>query len=187
MAVPRLGPPSAGTLRGRRVLLGRPDARLVFVWIILFQGFHELEHVVQVLQRFFLGIPQGNGIVGQAVDVEPLHFLYNLVLLASLGELWWAAELRHRRGRDWGAVAFLLIAFATLAQSWHMLEHVVKLLQYLETGKNGTPGILGGTFNLPLLHLAYNTLVYAPVLAAFLAAGIPCALLRAREAGAAGR
>jgi hypothetical protein len=142
---------------------------------------------VQVLQRFVLGIPHGNPIVGQAVDMEPLHFLYNLVLLASLGVLWWAADLRHLRGRDWGTVAFLLIAFATLAQSWHMVEHVVKLLQYLATGKNDTPGILGAAFNLPLLHLAYNILVYVPLLAAFVAVGIPRALLRAREAVTAGR
>ena len=61
---------------------------------------------------------------------------------------------------------------------WHLVEHVVKLLQYLQTGRNGTPGILGAAFNLPLLHLAYNTLVYAPLLAAFVAGSMMRSRLR---------
>lgn len=157
------------------------DARLVFLWVILFQGFHESEHIVQIIQRFTLNIPNGNGIVGQAVDVEPLHFLYNGGLLLFLGILWWAADLRHRRGREWGTLAFALIVFSTAAQCWHMVEHVFKILQYLPNHVNGTPGLLGVYFNIPWLHFFYNTLVYLPLLVAFFAAGVPSSLLGAER------
>ncbi|GEM_PF-3268292 len=159
----------------------RPDPRYLFLWVIFFQGFHEFEHIVQVVQRFTLNIPNGNGIIGQAVDVEPLHFLYNFVLLLFLGILWWAADLPRRRGRDWGRLGFGLVAFGTVAQCWHMVEHVAKIIQYLPNHVNGTPGLLGVYFNVVWLHFFYNTLVYLPLLLGFFAAGMPAALLGAER------
>ncbi len=52
----------------------RSRAMTVFLALVLLQGFHELEHVTQVLQRYLLGIPDGNGLLGSLADVEPLHF-----------------------------------------------------------------------------------------------------------------
>src|SRR3989442_1175137 len=49
---------------------------LLFAVVVL-QGFHELEHIIQVVQRYVLEIPNGNGLLGSVVDFEPLHFSYN--------------------------------------------------------------------------------------------------------------
>src|SRR5262249_58717267 len=78
-----------------------------------------------------------------------------------------------------GVGTFALLTFALVAQSWHELEHVAKIVEYIQLGhKNGTGGILGigpgalhPTFNLVLLHFSYNTLAYTPALLAFLRLG----------------
>ena len=57
----------------------RDRAFAVFLLLVLLQGVHELEHVIQVVQRSFLGIPNGNGMLGSLVDIEPLHFAYNTI------------------------------------------------------------------------------------------------------------
>jgi hypothetical protein len=68
-----------------------------------------------------------------------------------------------------------LVTFALVFQMWHELEHVFKLTQYFALHVNGTGGILGQgpgavapLFPIPLLHLAYNTVAYAPALLAFI-------------------
>ena len=62
--------------------------------MILFQGFHEFEHVVQILQRFTLNIPNGNGIVGQAVDAAASFKLF------AIEPLWTLTQFLKERGRE---------------------------------------------------------------------------------------
>ena len=57
-----------------------------------------------------------------------------------------------------------------LVQMWHMTEHSVKLAQFLNTGMQGTPGILGGYFDPVLLHFFYNLIVYLPLVLVFFGA-----------------
>jgi hypothetical protein len=57
-------------------------------------------------------------------------------------------------------------------QSYHMAEHTAKLVQFIETMMQGTPGILGAHFDGVLFHAAMNTVVFLPVLIVFFAAGI---------------
>lgn len=56
-------------------------ALAAFLALVLVQGFHEIEHLVQVAQRMALGIPDGNGVLGSVIDIEPLHFGYNTIYL----------------------------------------------------------------------------------------------------------
>src|SRR5205823_4077713 len=63
-------------------------------------------------------------------------------------------------------------------QAYHSLEHVVKIVQFLDTGRNGTPGILGRWIPVVWLHFAFNTIIYAPLLAAFFLGGFPRAIGR---------
>ena len=150
----------------------RGNGDKVFVSLLVVQGVHELEHVVQVIQRYLLNIPNRNGVVGSIADIEPVHFVYStlyLVLLAvafvRLPEEW----------RMYGRSALTLLVAALVVQTWHEFEHIAKLVQYFVLHTNGTGGILGigpgalrPTFAIPLLHLAYNTLAYAPALGAYL-------------------
>jgi len=146
----------------------------VFFALVLVQGFHELEHVVQVMQRFLLGVPDGNGLIGSLADIEPVHFVYNSLYLGLLLAVFILLGL-HRDGPDeHGRLAAGLLTFALAFQMWHELEHVFKLTQYFALHANGTGGILGQgpgaiapLFPIPLLHLVYNTVAYVPALIAF--------------------
>ena len=52
------------------------------VW---FQGWHEMEHVVKMLQYYLLGITVGpKGILGFVVPLVWLHFWYNFIVLAMI-------------------------------------------------------------------------------------------------------
>lgn len=157
-----------------RAIFASPVLTLFF-GVILLQGVHELEHVVQVVQRQFLGIPNGSGIAGSVVDIEPIHFVYNTLFLVLLAAVYLRLGLDTDGPRVHGRAVFGLLTFALAFQVWHEVEHVFKLAQYLELHRlNGTGGILGvgpgalrPTLPIPLLHLAYNTIAYLPTLAAF--------------------
>lgn len=150
-------------------------ALTVFLALVLVQGFHELEHVVQVVQRFALGIPNGNGLIGSLADIEPVHFVYNSLYLGLLLAVFALLGLHRDRPSEHGRLVAGLVTFALAFQMWHELEHVFKLTQYFAFHVNGTGGILGQgpgslapLFPIPLLHFAYNTVAYVPALAAFI-------------------
>jgi hypothetical protein len=151
--------------------LTRDAVALLFLEMVLLQGFHEIEHIVQVFQRTVLGIGKGAGVLGSAFDIEPVHMVYNLAFLVLLGGVY----VGCRRDRpvipaNAGAVMKLLtVSFAF--QGFHTVEHVVKMWQYFETGVNGTPGILGYWIPVVYLHLGYNTALYLPVAIAFFLGG----------------
>jgi hypothetical protein len=145
-----------------------------FTALILFQGFHELEHIAQVIQRYVLGISNGNGLFGSVVDVEPVHFVYNSGYLLLLAATYVGLGLSRDGAARRGGLVYGLTSFALVFQSWHEIEHVFKLAQYFELGVNGTGGVFGvgpGSIRplvpIPLLHFAYNTVAYAPALTAF--------------------
>lgn len=147
-----------------------------FVALVLIQGFHELEHITQVVQRYLLAIPNGNGLLGGIADLEPLHFFYNTLYLGLLVVTFLLLGLVRDGSRSYGSVVWGSLAFAVLFQTWHEVEHVFKLAQYLDFGVNGTGGVFGigpggliPLVRVPLLHLAYNTVAYLPALIAFTA------------------
>jgi hypothetical protein len=151
----------------------------VFVALVCSQGFHELEHIVQMVQVFALSIANGKGILGSVVDVEPVHFVYNTGFLTLLVATYLLLDL-HRAGRQrYGTLVFALVTFSLVARTWHETEHVAKMVEYFQLGhQNGSGGILGigpgairPTFNLVLLHFTYNTVAFTPALAAFIRLG----------------
>ena len=171
----------AAQMRRRDVVA--PRTRLVFLALLVIQGFHLVEHLTQVVQRYLLGIANGNGILGSVADIEPVHFIYNVAYLALLAALYMLLGLHRHGPRRVGQAAFALVTFALVFQGFHVVEHVAKMVQYLQLGlRNGTGGVLGDgpgalvpLFPIPLLHLVYNAIAYAPAVLAFL-------LLRTRSA-----
>jgi hypothetical protein len=150
------------------------QALTVFLALVLVQGFHELEHIVQVAQRALLGIPNGNGVLGSLTDLEPLHFAYNSLYLALLVSVFALLGLHRDGPSEHGPVVAGLLTFALAFQMWHELEHVFKLVQFVILDVNGTGGIFGRgpgglvqLFPIPVLHLVYNTIAYAPALVGF--------------------
>jgi hypothetical protein len=144
---------------------------LLFFETVALQGVHEIEHVVQVVQRTVLGVGNGAGVLGSVFDIEPVHMVYNAAFLVLLGAVYVGCR-RHRSAIPArGALVLSLLGLAVALQSYHTVEHVVKMWQYVATGLNGTPGILGHWIPVVYLHFAYNTLIYLPVLAAFFLGG----------------
>lgn len=140
---------------------------MVVVAAVSIGGFHLLEHVVQVLQRHAFAIPNGNGLAGSIADIEPVHFIYNtaylVLVIATVMNL-------DRRSLDRNPLAKSLLFGVIVLQGWHVFEHAVKMFQFIQLGgQNGVGGVFGigpGALlplaPIPLLHLAYNLLVYLP-------------------------
>jgi hypothetical protein len=124
------------------------------------QTFHMGEHFVQVFRVHFDGVPSKGGIVGSVVDTEWVHFAYNVAVLAGLVAVI-AARFRGWLPRGRADIGDGLLAVAALMQSYHVVEHSVKLTQHLVTGAKVNPGILGGPIDLVWLHFVINLAVYA--------------------------
>lgn len=136
------------------------------------QSFHMLEHVVQLSRVRFDGVPSRGSLVGSVADTEWVHFLYNLLVAAGLSAL---LALRRRGWKPLGdrAVGDNLILAAALLQSYHVVEHTFKVVQHEVTGAKVNPGILGGSFDLVLLHFGLNAAIYIAFIAAAIAYSRP--------------
>jgi hypothetical protein len=133
---------------------------------VAIQLLHMLEHVSQVIQTFIQNSPSAHGLLGQSVAIEPLHFIYNISYLGLLALVW----LRFRNNtamRKTMKLAYGLVTFVLVFQSWHFVEHTVKLEQHFIDGCITCPGILGHSISLPILHFAYNLIVLIPLVVVF--------------------
>lgn len=140
--------------------------RQLFVITVLVQGFHMIEHVLQVMQKS-LGVTPAHGLIG-AFNLEWVHFTYNAVYLILLGVLFMILALKRvlPSRTPFRMPIFLSFLFLVIVQGYHLVEHTVKLQQHLATGLQGTPGILGAHVDIVWLHFALNVIVYAPLLVA---------------------
>ena len=143
----------------------------MFALTVAAQGFHMVEHIAQVMQKFLFHIIPAHGLIGQ-LDLEQVHFAFNLFYLSTLiavmiGWLYYGSQVSPR----WKAFGVVLLA-TVLIQSYHMAEHTVKLVQFVETMTQGTPGILGAHFDGVIVHAVMNTLVFLPVVLVFLGGGV---------------
>lgn len=121
---------------------------------LVVQTFHMVEHVLQVHRVTVDHVPSRGGLAGPGVDTEWVHLVYNLVLLAVL-----VAVALSSRGAALSGTSALV--GAVLIQSWHGVEHVVKVFQHVTTGAKVNPGVIGGQFDLVWFHFTVNLAVYA--------------------------
>ena len=147
----------------------------LFAGVVVVQGVHLFEHVVQLFQVFVLGIPDDEalGLLGYVFRVqgteEWLHLAFNLAYLTSLYAL--VLPLRERVPHPVPAWAFgVFLGGAVGVESWHMVEHAVIISHVLANHGCPCPGIgdvaLGTTDTI--LHFFYNALTYAAVLVPYL-------------------
>lgn len=138
---------------------------------VALQAFHMVEHLAQVYQKFVLDISNAHGLVGQ-LDLEQVHFAFNLLYLGMLiyvmmGWINFGGQVcRHQK-----MFGMVLLA-TTLFQGYHMVEHSAKLIQFLNTGVQGTPGIVGVHFDGVIFHAVMNWAVFLPVVVVFICAGM---------------
>lgn len=133
--------------------------------LVVVQGGHTIEHVVQMAQIHLLRLTgeAAHGLIGK-LDLEWVHFVFNsLILLGVLGLL-----VAERRG-GW-------LWLTALVAGWHQIEQTYIMMVYLTTDVVGTPGLLarGGLIGggLPLarpdLHFLYNLIETVPLVLAFI-------------------
>jgi hypothetical protein len=136
----------------------------LFYLVVVAQGGHFIEHISQMIEIHGMRLsgPAAAGIFS-ALNVEWVHFAWNTWVILAVGLL-----LSPYRSNHW------LLLTAVLA-GWHEVEHAYIFWVYLQTGLEGTPGLLshGGALwgGLPLsrpdLHFLYNLLETVPLFVAF--------------------
>lgn len=140
----------------------------VFLALIAWQTAHMVEHVAQVIQKFVQHKAMAHGLVGR-FDLEWVHFIYNLSFLAVLYFMLIAYN-RFIRNKTGGLQKMFMATI--VVQSYHMFEHVVKITQHVNTGKQGTPGILGHFVNIIWFHFYINLAVLLLAAIAFFQLGL---------------
>jgi hypothetical protein len=135
----------------------------IFMMIIVA---HWLEHVFQIYQIYALGWAPANagGILGvmypKLIESETLHFVYDFIQ--------WAGIVLLLPGFTGRARAFWTVAM--IVQTWHYIEHVLLMGQYLTGyylfGAAKQTSILQLWFPRPELHFVYNLLVFIPMVIA---------------------
>lgn len=136
-----------------------PVAAAILLVGLVVQSFHMAEHWLQLYRVRVDGVPSRGGLAGQLVDVEWVHFVYNAAVLGGLAAL---VMLRRRGWVPAGRVGFgdRLLTAAIIVQGYHLVEHAFKVMQHVVTGAKVNPGLLGGRFDLVLLHFGINGAVY---------------------------
>ncbi len=146
----------------------------LFAGVVLVQGVHLFEHVVQLLQVYAFGVPEDDalGLLGYVFAFqgteEWLHLAFNLTYLAALSGL--LVPLRGLVPRRVPPRAFWAFALGGVGlESWHVVEHLVIIANVIRNGGCPCPGIGDATTGLSdtILHFGYNAAAYLATLPAF--------------------
>lgn len=142
----------------------------VFLGAVLYQTFHWVEHLAQVYQHWWLGIPilEAHGILF-FFDLEWNHFVFNTLYWIGLFVVFWGASMYKRNSptRNKPVVFWGFIVGGLIVQSWHQVEHFVKIWQHIVRSCEPCPGILAYYIDGIYLHFTYNTVVLIFPLIAF--------------------
>lgn len=140
------------------------DRILVFYMFIVL--FHFIEHILQIIQFFFLGYTRSmaGGLLGEQfpdlLTNETLHFGYNLLLLLGIIVLF--------RGFKGNAQLWWMVA--GMLQGWHFFEHAILQWQYVTGnywfGADRQTSVLENFIPRIELHFMYNTVVTFAILVA---------------------
>ena len=145
-----------------------------FAAVMLVQGVHVVEHIIQLIQVFILGVPDDDalGLLGYVYQFkgteEFLHLGFNATYLAALVLL--LVPLRRRVPQPVPMWAFVIFGVGGVGlESWHMVEHVVIITHALQNNGCPCPGILDAATGIPdtVLHFFYNAVTYASVVVPF--------------------
>lgn len=139
---------------------------VLFTAAVVIQTFHMVEHVAQVVQKFMLSFVQADGLLGALFNQEWVHFWYNAALLGLVVAAYFGFRKADGAFQSY-KMAYRAYVAAVAIQAYHLFEHVVKVEQHIQTGLQGTPGILGNFVNPIMFHFTINLLVYLPLLTSF--------------------
>jgi hypothetical protein len=145
----------------------------VFLAAIVLQSFHMLEHIVQLHQHAILGwsIQDSSGLFA-ALNLEEIHWVYNFAYLILLVVVFKKCSFFKIHDKpDFQKVFVLLFNISFFLQGYHVVEHSIRMVQYLQTQCVPCPGILGPFIDGVYLHFTLNFLVFVYPLTAFFVLG----------------
>ena len=147
---------------------------LLFAGVVLVQGVHVVEHVIQLVQVYVLGVPDDDalGLLGAVFQFqgteEWLHLVFNvsylLALYLLLVPLW---RLVPERIPAWAFWSFLI--WSVGLESWHVIEHLVIIANVLRNHGCPCPGIGDRALGITdtVLHFGYNAVAFLGLLVPF--------------------
>lgn len=146
----------------------------LFCLIVVVQGIHVIEHVIQLVQVYHLGIPEDDalGLLGYVFEFqgteEWLHLVFNTSYFLPLMVL--AVLLRPLSPSvmpRWVWLTFVI--GGTALEGWHVIEHIVIMSHVIANDGCPCPGILDPILGIgdTLLHFFYNTVTYLAILPAY--------------------
>ena len=147
---------------------------VLFTAVVLVQGTHVVEHVIQLIQVLVLGVPDDDalGLLGYVFTFqgteEWLHLVFNATYLLALYLL--LLPLSRRVPRPVPAWAFkVFVAGAVGLESWHMVEHGVIITNVILNDGCPCPGIGDAALGVTdtILHFFYNALTFLALLVPF--------------------
>lgn len=153
---------SQSTLTRDPALLGF----VTFIVTLVIQAFHATEHVLQMLQKYVWHLTRFPGLLGVWFDFEWIHLLMNLAILLSLLATWILYTKNPGMWRN-SALADAMLVFLLYFQGYHVLEHIFRVMEYLQGMLAPTPGILGRIFPVLEFHFFLNAVLTTAMIVAF--------------------
>ena len=147
--------------------------RPLFVGVVVVQGIHVVEHIIQLIQVFVLGIPDEKalGLLGYILQLqgteEWLHLVFNVTYLSAL--LLLVVPLRAAVPDAVPRWAYAAFVFGVGLEGWHNIEHAVIISNVLRNGGCPCPGIGDVALGISdkVLHFFYNAIAYSATVPAF--------------------
>lgn len=146
----------------------------LFVAVVVIQGIHVVEHVIQLAQVYLFGVADDDalGLLGYVFEFqgteEWLHLVFNLSYLLAL----YALILPMRRFvldtiPFWAFGVFVLGAAGL--ETWHVVEHSVVIANVIKNSGCPCPGIGDAALGVTdtQLHFVYNAVAYAATVTPF--------------------
>jgi hypothetical protein len=146
----------------------------LFVAVVVIQGIHVVEHVIQLAQVYLFGVADDDalGLLGYVFEFqgteEWLHLVFNVSYLLALYAL--VLPLRRLTPQTVPLWAFgVFVAGAVGLESWHVVEHSVIIANVLKNSGCPCPGIGDAALGVTdtQLHFVYNAIAYAATVTPF--------------------
>ena len=138
-----------------------------FLLLVLYQSFHQLEHTIETVQLNILHHHEAHTLIN-GVDFEYVHFGANAVLLYGLFAVVIGAG---RRAREWLRAAhpwgWAAMVTALVVQTYHVFDHTVRLIEYVQSGGKTPEGTLTVWLNPVWFHFGINLVVLIGMYCAF--------------------